>query len=391
MFMDDIFSSQSTNQNNANLDQGQELIGYTEHYIKVLKQHLRELQLSTSPDYSSIMESLEATESTNAHYVETKRKISSLEDRFNQTLGDYARTSDQINELLLQRHHKGLDSYNGMIVTTDGDQNFVYVNDYGFTHKYPRESHSGKLLLDKSCENLKRVNVKPAVLDKLEKGRAMVPGEPCGIAGKNVRRGQSDEHAWISIDGMKHVYPTHVWAKKAKSCNIPVMIIDDAAYDAIPSGNAMTTSTECERGAGVPPALWDRLYKLNEKLMHLTKLLTKEVGSLVASDMNMVEKLAAQKEQLADHTNSLENDRIEMKRTQQDFQTVIGVNRDARLQMRSQWFHYIVWFILAVTVVSVLIHTTRMNAPGRAAQIIVLIAALITVYSVASWINYHYI
>ena len=76
---------------------------------------------------------------------------------------------------------------------------------------------------------------------------------------------------------------------------------------------------------------------------------------------------------------------------QRDFQTVMGVNQDARLQMRSNWLHYIVWFLLAVTVVSIVIHTARMNAPGRAAKIVVLIAALIAVYGVASWIDRHYL
>ena len=389
MFATSIFSDR--NKDHANLEQGQELLGYTDQYVRVLRPHLRELQLSTSPDISSIVETLNTTESMDASHVESKNKISSLEERFNKTLGEYARTSDQINEMLLHRHRKGLDSYNGMIVTTDGDQSFVYVNDYGFTHKYPRESPGAKPLLDQSCDKLERVEVKQSVLDGLQKGRAMSPGEPCGIAGKNVRRGKSDEHAWISIDGLKHVYPAHVWKKKSESCHVPVAVLDEAAYEAIPSGSAMTTSTECDRGAGVPPAEWHRLYKLNEELAHLTELLTKEVNELVTADMQLTRKLEAQKAQLAQHTTSLGSDRREIEHMQRDFQTVLGVNQDARLQMRSNWLHYIVWFLLALTVVSIVIHTARMNAPGRAAQTVVLIAALIAVYGVASWIDRHYL
>ena len=55
------------------------------------------------------------------------------------------------------------------------------------------------------------------------------------------------------------------------------------------------------------------------------------------------------------------------------------------------WSSYIVWFILAVTVISIVIHTARMNVPGKAAQIVVLIAALIAVYGVTSWIDRHYL
>lgn len=386
MFANGIFSNR-----NANLGQGKELLGYTDEYVRVLKPHLRQLQLSTSPDVSSIVEALNTAESTDASHIESKNKISTLEERFNKTLGEYARTSDQINEMLLRHHHKRLDSHNGMIVTTDGDQSFVYVNDYGFTHKYPRESPNAKPLLDQSCEKLKRAKIKQSVLDQLHKGRAMSPGEPCGIAGKNIRRGKSDEHAWISIDGLKHVYPSHVWKKKKESCQVPVVVLDDLAYDAIPSGSAMTTSTDCNRGAGVPPTEWHRLHKLNEELTHLTELLTNEVNDLVTSDMHLTRKLEEQKIQLAQHTSSLGNDRREIQRIQSDFQTVVGVNQDARIQMRSDWLHYIVWFILAVTVISIVIHTARMNVPGKAAQIVVLIAALIAVYGVTSWIDRHYL
>lgn len=388
-----IFNNCNVNKNidDANLEQGQELLGYTDEYVRVLKPHLRELQLSTSPNVSSIVETLNTTESINASHIESKSKISTLEDRFNKTLGKYAQTSDQINELLLRRHHKGLDSYNGMIVTTDGDQSFVYVNDYGFTHKYPRKSANSKLVLDQSCDKLKRAKIKQSVLDRLDKGRSMSLQEPCGIAGKNVRRGKSDEYAWISIDGMKHVYPDHVWKKKNESCHIPVIELHDTAYEAIPSGSAMTTSSECERGAGVPPVMWDNLYKLNSELAHLTELLTKEVNSLVTADMQLTQKLNEQKTQLAQHTSSLESDRIEIERIQRDFQTVLGINKDTRLQLRTNWLHYIVWVLLAVTVVSILIHTARMNTTGMLAQIVVLIAALIAVYGVASWIDRYYL
>jgi hypothetical protein len=60
-----IFNNWNVNKNidDANLEQGQELLGYTDEYVRVLKPHLRELQLSTSPNVSSIVETLNTTES----------------------------------------------------------------------------------------------------------------------------------------------------------------------------------------------------------------------------------------------------------------------------------------------------------------------------------------
>jgi hypothetical protein len=366
----------------TDLTQGQELIGYTREHVRVLEPHLRELQLSSSPGLTSIVEALGTMESVNAQHVDSKDKISALEERFNMALGEYARTNDQINELLLRRHHKGLDTYNGMIVTTDGDKSFVYVNDYGFTHKYPRESPHAKQLLDKSCEALKRDKINKPVLDRMLRGHDMVPGEPCGVAGKNVSRGQTDEHAWISIDGLKHVYPSHVWHKKSMSCDVPVITLDEAAYDAIPSGSAMTTSTDCERGAGVPPALWDRLYKLNDELAHLTNLLSKEVNGLVATDMVLMKKLADQKEQLAQHMDSLGEDRTQIRDIQQQFRTVVGANENSRLLMMANWTHYVIWVLLATVIVGFVIvgFVIHTNEPGQSSKFFVLIAMLVTVY-----------
>ena len=383
--------SSSTKVSNPNLSQGQELLEFNEEYVRVLQPHLRELQLSTSPRLISVVEALSKDASTNAKHTKAKEHVSKLEKEFNKTLGEYARTNDQINELLLRRHHKGLDTYNGMIVTTDGDKDYVYVNDYGFTHKYPKESSHATPMLDKSCEKLKRAQLKQSVLERLERGRAMVPGEPCGVAGKNINKGGTDEHAWVSIDGLKHVYPSHVWKKKSDSCHVPVITLTESAYNAIPAGTSMTTTSECERGSGVTPALWDRLYKLNGKLTHLTNELTKEINTLVAADEKLTRDLIDHKQQLANHTDSLGRDRHKIQSLQRDFQTVIGESEDSRIQMRSNWLHYLVWIILAVTVVSIVIHTARMNDPGRAAQIVVLIAALIIVYGIASWIDRYYL
>ena len=342
-----LSSSENENIEEVNLKQGKELIEFTQEYEDILQPHLQKLQLTTAPNISSIVEALNSVDSVDASHVESKEKMYHLEKKFNRVLSEYARTNDQVNELLLQHHHKGLDTYNGMIVTTDGDKNFIYVNDYGFTHKYPKESHNAMPMIDASCEKLKRAQIKESVLERIEKGRAMVPGEPCGVAGKNIHKENSDEYAWVSIDGLKHIYPSHVWNKKKESCNVPVISLKSAAYDAIPSGTAMTTNTECEKGSGVPPALWKRLYKLNEELEHLTELLSKEVDNLNTEDMELTKQLIDQKTQLSEHNDSLKDDREKIVSIQQEYQTVVGINEDTRLQMQSNWLHYIVWIIFS--------------------------------------------
>ena len=374
-----------------NLIQGKELLDYSETNVKLLQPHLEELQLSTSPALLSIVETLGSKASTNAQHIAAKGKVTQIEDEFNKTLGEYARANDHINEILLKKHHKGLDTYNGMIVSTDGDTNFIYVNDYGYTHKYPKESPTAKPLLDKSCEKLQRMKIKNSDLDKLQRGRDMASGEPCGVAGNNIKKAGSSEHAWVSIDGMKHTYPSHVWAKKSKSCHIPVIELSADAYDAIPAGTHMTTSSPCERGGGVPPRFWKHLYELNQKLALLTTELTKELDNLVVTDIKLTKELQKQKKLLGQHTEDLSNDRTTIVSMQNNLPTAIGENQDSYIQMRSNWLHYIVWFILAVTVVGIVIHTSQTHEPGKLAHAIVLIALLLIVYGMASWVDRHYL
>ena len=280
-----------------------------------------------------------------------------------------------------------------MIVSTDGDTNFIYVNDYGYTHKYPKESPNAKPLLDKSCENLLNAHIKitNSDLNKLQRGKDMAPGEPCGAAGKNIKKAGTSEHAWVSIDGMKHTYPSHVWTKKSKSCHIPVIELSADAYDAIPSGTHMTTSSPCERGGGVPPQSWKHLYELNQKLTYLTEELTKELDNLVVTDMKLTQELSKHKTLLGQHTEDLGKDRTKIASLQGDLPTAIGENQDSYIQMRSNWLHYIVWLILAVTIVGIVINTAQTNEPGKLAQAIVLIALLLILYGIASWIDRHYL
>lgn len=71
--------------------------------------------------------------------------------------------------------------------------------------------------------------------------------------------------------------------------------------------------------------------------------------------------------------------------------TINGKREDTRIQMESNWLHYIIWSILAFTIGCLVIHTMLVNSPSHIAQIVVLIVTLIFLYKAARWLNRYYL
>ena len=71
--------------------------------------------------------------------------------------------------------------------------------------------------------------------------------------------------------------------------------------------------------------------------------------------------------------------------------TINGKREDTRIQMESNWLHYIIWSILAFTIGCLVIHTMLANSPSHIAQIVVLIVTLIFLYKAARWLNRYYL
>lgn len=97
-------SSQNITQD-PNLAQGKQLLNFTNKYNDILKPHLQELQLTTSPNLSTIVESLDTDESINGYHVQYNSKISKLENKFNHTLSEYKKINDQINQVIINNEN----------------------------------------------------------------------------------------------------------------------------------------------------------------------------------------------------------------------------------------------------------------------------------------------
>ena len=100
-------------------------------------------------------------------------------------------------------------------------------------------------------------------------------------------------------------------------------------YNAIPSGNPMTTTDVC-RNLDVDPKLYLKLPKLNKKLEHLAVELVAEIDKLV-TDAYLNAELQKQRSEINSHLDNLFNDRT----TQNEwinYITVTAKEEDSKIQ-----------------------------------------------------------
>lgn len=204
-------NNNNNNHNDSNLNQGKEFLNYEFNYKQRIIPHLNPLQLTTSPNLLSIVESLDNQSTINNTTNKNQQIINNIETKFNQKITEYSNTYKIFIEHLINNTKDKNDviQYYGKVVK-DNENNYIYINDYGYTHKYLSNSWE---LNDSSCPNTAE-NIKSNLLNKFFKGPNMGSRQACKIAGQNVKNIETNEVAWIDVKGFKHVYQKNVWDKK---------------------------------------------------------------------------------------------------------------------------------------------------------------------------------
>ena len=373
-------------ENDPNLLQGQQYKEYGRLYAAEVRPRLAALQVTSIPGIDSIVETLDTASSTKSTQKNQASNVGAIEKEFNKTLHEYTQTYQTFSEELMRKSQTQKDTYKFYNkVLTSGDGNYTYVNDYGYTHRYSTDAWSNN---SPSCPT-DPMSVTSDDMAKLKNvGPNMGSGQACGIAGSNIKN-ESGEAAWADIEGYKHVYSSDVWKAKNSTCDVPAISLSNAEYDAIPSGNAMTSTTVCDQ-LDVDPNVWSKLNKLNSKLLSLAEAMGKELSELVVTDIRLKQAVEQQQQQLNTHISTLNDDKARMDHHNQRFITIEGERESTGLVLQSNWYHYLVWFVLAVTVLAITAHTMTTGDPGRAASGVTLIVAIVALYVIVRWLYRRY-
>ena len=274
-------------------------------------------------------------------------KLKSLENKFNGILSTYITTYKTMYEDIVSRQNKrkGVSDYMGKAVT-DSDNNYYYINDYGYTHKYSPEAWTKN---DDSCPS-KLLEINNNDMNIFAQGVDMNISQPCKIAGRNVQNKESGEVAWVDIQGKKHVYSDIVWKSKKKSCDVKPIMLSSEKYDLIPTGNNMVSTSFCDT-LGVDPNVLQQLEKLNSELIDVSKEMQDEISILRTQDQQLKNELNQQKEVLTGYIQTLEKNKknIENNKTF-DMNSITGSYEMSILNRRQKNYRYLAWSLVALTV-----------------------------------------
>lgn len=367
-------------ENDPNLQQGQEFMEYEKLYTKLAEPHLEALQITSIPGINSIVETYNTQRISESESGKQSEIISQLEKEFNKTLVDYKNTYQIFFDDVL-KHNKGDKSkYFNKTVTT-GDGNYIYVNDYGFTHKYSTNSWKNN---DSSCPE-EVINISEEDLSELKEKAPMGLGQPCKIAGKNIINTKTKEVAWVDIKGYKHIYSDDLWKQKDAMCNTEPIKLSNKKYNAIPNGNNMTASNTCNN-FDVDPTLKHKLIVLNNRLLILANELNKELNTLKTTDTNTQTSLDKQKNILNNHLNNLSNNKDQIINHNNNFVTISAKKEDTSLAAQANRIHYIVWRALAVTLVILTVKSLLGSEIDNTSMIIVILF-LVSTFIFAKWLH----
>ena len=175
----------------------------------------------------------------------------------------------------------------------------------------------------------------------------MVQGQPCKIAGQNIKNKDTGEEAWVDIRGVKHPYSN---ITKNESCSSESIELSSSDYNLIPTGGAMSKSDEC-LSLDVNPNLWTRLQKLNKQLKNQAVELSEEIDKLSLEDIEIKDHLIIKRQQLLNYIDSMNDDKNNIEYNNRILMEVVGEEEDSSLRMNSNYYSYIIWVFVVIFII----------------------------------------
>ena len=378
-----IISKNTSNENNPALNQGQQLIKFNKMYTREITPQYTNLQSTGIPGITTIVETMSSantTSSTNGSET-SQRDVSNLEDEFNRTVSEYNSLYKIFSEERVKKTSadKDINQYYGQIITTS-DGNYSYINNYGYTHKYSNDAWSANA---ENCPS----NVTTITSDtssKFNNGPDMGIGQACGIAGNNIRNSDTGENAWVDVKGYKHIYSSDVWASKQSACDIPVIILNAAQYNAIPSGGAMTTTDYCMQ-LDINPNVWNKLMQLNQRLIDLGSILSAELGNSIKDDVKItVAQDIIKKERLQKYISQLNQQQSEIALQSQSMATINGKEDTSKLENTAALMQMIAWMLLLIVIIGITVRAFLSSDSTPIMDSIGVIVAIVIFYLIVT-------
>ena len=335
-----MFNKKKNNEMKFNLQQGKDLLEYNNDINKLVDPHLKIIQ------NGSIIEGLDGT-NMNENDKRSLNTLQHSENIFNKTLAEYSELYKQFSEDLLMRNQtkQKIVNYLGKVIDTK-EGNIYYVNNFGYTHKYSENDWEHN---NSSCPNT-TIRYSGSMND-FEKALPMNKGQPCKIAGQNIKNKETGEEAWVDIKGVKHPYSSD---RKNESCKTKPIMLSARDYNLIPTGSTMTSTREC-LSLDVNPKLWTQLQELNKKLKDQAIQLTNEINNMSIENKETQSQLMYRRQQLLKYIDTIGTSKEETSYNTKMLMQVTGEQNDSSLRMNANYYQYILWIFLMIVIILLII------------------------------------
>ena len=336
---------------------------------------------------------------------DAQQRIQLRYNEFNELLRQYTTQYKIMADELIQNNNKEiLQKYANSNIKLNNE--FYYVNEFGFAHKYDANETPTTGTISSSC-NFEKPPTEITTLEfnKLLSGRKMGSKQACNVAGYNIENSANGEKSFVDIEGVKHIYTGETWNNKHESCNLlkispNIKLISDDEYKNIPSGNAMTTTTFCAT-INVDPLVLEKILTLNKQLQELANNALSEISSITTmqpstnnNDVNFIRSSI---------TNKLE----ELNKSQQDIlrigdeykstgniglvsdssNTIKARARDTQIVVNMNYLKYIIGFVL---VVFLIIMTFYIFSYEITSPFLLLLLIILIILVLFNFFNYMY-
>ena len=322
-----------------NLEQGREVLQYNTEMDNIVRPHLKMIEKGT------IIEGMESKYNTlSSKDKHSLQKLNDMEKRFQNTLAEYTKTYQLFSEDILHKNQskKNIVDYLGKVISSNDGNNY-YVNNYGFTHMYSGNAWEKN---DDSCPST-TVSYN-GHLNRFNRGIPMNIGQPCNIAGKNVVNTETNESAWVDIEGIKHPYSSNI---KSSVCSKKSTInLTREQYDNIPTGSSMRDTDQCVT-LDVNPMLWTKLQSLNNQMKSIGMMIAQELEKLQLEDSDMNNMLVEKQKDLIKYISEISDDKQKLTRYDDVLLQLTGEEQDATIRMKSNYYTYWFWTILMIFIV----------------------------------------
>ncbi len=296
-------------------------------------------------------------------------KMEQEQANFNDTLELY---SDLYTKYLTQKmENKSTDQYVGK--SFEYRDKKYYINDNGYLQTYQGDVFNRMTKLNEIgfCPNIDS-DLKPnqELFDSLKnyEGAPITNiNFPCkGFSGVNimVKRENKTLYAWMDVKGFKRLYPdnNNSLPNKHISCPDEFKEISPEQWDAIPDGQAMTPSQQCEP-SNSNTATTEILKKLNDKLIE-SAIRMKQISDEERNYTGEVsEKEKNYGNEVQQKTNQLLNEKAELNKIRRQVNDLVTSYDSRKKDVSSLTLQNIVWLSALVILLGIIIN--RVAAIGR--------------------------